>query len=165
MNSSAANYSNALWVNEARTFRHPAGILNDAKDHAFLAPAFELTLDASGIVQRCDAAAAEFFFASPEALIGQHITELIPELPLKSATPAYNVAYATFCAARPVWLWFKGVDSTGCSIRLYVSFAAPKSGGRKRQIVLRLRDSMEGIGLRGVALNGSSPHLDPAQIT
>jgi hypothetical protein len=50
-------------------------------------------------------------------------------------------------------------------MRLYVSFDAPKNGGQKQPIVLRLRDSMEGVGLRGVALNGSSPHLDQAQIT
>jgi hypothetical protein len=165
MNSSTTGYSNpnTLWVNEARTFRHPAGFISSgAEKQDFAGTACELALDAAGNIQRCDTAAAELFFASPEMLVGRHITKLIPELPLKPDTPGYNVAYATFCAARPVWLWFKAVDSAGCTMRLYVSFDAPKSSGAQmpQRIVLRLRDSMEAAaGLRSVALNGADPGL------
>lgn len=55
-----------------------------------------IILDRSGTVRYCHADAARLFHTGPNTLVGRHVTEMIPELPLARRTSGYNAAYVTF---------------------------------------------------------------------
>ncbi len=119
-----------------------------------------LILDASGTVRRCNSTAAAFFFTGPDILEGLHIKVLIPDLPLKSATPAFNVAYAAYCAGRSVWSWYKAVGAGGCTTGFYLSFVPPQAD-RQHEIVLHLRHSIEQIGTTDNSLSFAASDRTP----
>jgi hypothetical protein len=118
------------------------------------APLSGMVLDASGTIQRCDPMLAEVLQATQEAVVGRHVTAFIPDLPLKPATPGYNLAFATFCAVRPVWLKFKGLVRANLSRAFYVTFEAPRSGKHQR-IVVRLNPVAKHGAFGPVALDGA----------
>jgi hypothetical protein len=97
-----------------------------------------LTLDTCGTVRGCDSAAAAAFCTSADALVGQHIKKLLPDLPLRSSTPDFNMAYASFCAAQPVWTRHTINDAAGGATELYVSVQAANRDGD--HIIVQVRD-------------------------
>ncbi len=102
--------------------------------HAAALTTSALTLDTCGIVRDCDTDAAALFSMSADTIVGRHIKRLLPDLPLRSATPDFNRVYASFCAAQPVWTWHAGNDATGRSIGLFVSLETAK--GDDDQIIV-----------------------------
>lgn len=90
------------------------------------ASAGAIVMDCHGTVQHCHEALAQLFHARPRALVGRHIRELIPQLPLNPATPGYNAAYATFWAPKGQRSGFHGVDSQGREFGLRVALIGPK---------------------------------------
>lgn len=80
-----------------------------------------MVLDCVGTVRYCHADAARLFRAGAHTLVGRHVSELIPDLPINSRTPAYNVAYAKFWAPEGARRGFYGVDSQGRSFDLRIA--------------------------------------------
>ena len=101
-----------------------------------------MALDCRGTVQHCHEDLARLFRARPPALVGRHIRELIPNLPLNAATPGYNAAYATFWAPSGQRRGFHGVDSHGRKFALRVALVGPRlRAWRERVRAARGRDA------------------------
>ena len=96
------------------------------KAAAHRAPFAAMVLNRSGTVRYCHADAARLFCASARALVGRHVSELIPDLPFKPRTPGYNVAYSTFWASEGPQRGFCGVDTQGRSFGLQVALRTPE---------------------------------------
>lgn len=101
-------------------------------------PIAAMILDSSGTVVYCHADAARLFHASPSTLVGQHVSELIPDLPFDRRTPGYNLAYATFWAPEGPPRGFAGVDGQGRSFGLQLALDRLQLQ-KHQQILLGLR--------------------------
>ena len=125
----------------ARLSDYPAakGMLK-ARKHAEVM----LVLDPLGKIIYCDAAASELFGASSHQLLGRAIRALIPNLPLREQTPAYNLAYRVFWAAQGAWLRFLARDAQGGKFRLRVALGRGDAG-TQQSILLRLRAARRSV--------------------
>lgn len=99
-----------------------------------------IVMDCYGTVQHCSSSLAGLFQTRPRFLIGRHIRELIPNLPLSAATPGYNAAYATFWAAKGEQGGFEGVDSYGKTFGLRIALIGPKLRAWRQQARARRKD-------------------------
>lgn len=96
------------------------------KAAAHRVPFAAMVLNRSGTVRSCHDDAARLFCASADALVGRHVSELIPHLPFKPRTPGYNVAYSTFWASEGPQRGFCGVDTQGRLFGLQVALRTPE---------------------------------------
>ena len=110
----------AVAPNGTITQRHPLLYAEPGAAAGLGSAIAAMILDRSGTVRYGHADAARLFHISPNALVGRHVTELIPELPLDRRTPGYNLAYATFWAPAGPPRAFSGVDSQGRSFGVRV---------------------------------------------
>jgi len=62
-----------------------------------------LIVDAGGAVRFCGDGAARLLDARSDEILGRPVQSLIPDLPLHSATPGYNVAFARFWSFEDAW--------------------------------------------------------------
>lgn len=90
------------------------------------APPAAIVMDCYGTVRHCSPDLAGLFQTRPRYLIGRHIRDLIPNLPLSPATPGYNAAYATFWAQTGEQRGFEGVDGQGRKFGLRIALIGPK---------------------------------------
>ncbi|HUW28202.1 MAG TPA: diguanylate cyclase [Sulfuriferula sp.] len=97
-----------------------------------------LLLDENGTIKYCSPAVVSGFGAGMQALIGQPVTNLLPELPVRQGTPGYNLAYASFQFRDGQWLAFSGQDSQGRKLRLEATLMALELDGRSL-LLLELR--------------------------
>jgi PAS domain-containing protein len=111
-------------------------------DDAAAAPSPELhgivVVDTHGVVNFCSAAAARAFGANAEGLAGKPIASLVPQLPLRSGTPGYNLAYALFWFPDQLWRAVEGRACDGRTVALEISVSAARIDG-KHQLLLTLR--------------------------
>ena len=111
-------------------------------DDAAAAPSPELhgivVVDTHGVVNFCSAAAARAFGTSAEGLAGKPIASLVPQLPLRSGTPGYNLAYALFWFPDQLWRAVEGRACDGRTVPLEISVSAARIDG-KHQLLLTLR--------------------------
>lgn len=89
-----------------------------------------LLLDEKGVIEYCSPAVANFYGGNIQALVGQPVINLLPELPIRASTPGYNRAYVTdvFCDSQ--WLAFVGKDSEGGALSLEVTLVVLRINGR-----------------------------------
>lgn len=102
--------------------RHLA--LRPARAKADLPPMDEpavAILDQKGVVCFCDPAVGRLLRRDSQELVGREASRIFPELPLKSETPGYNLAFAAFWGNAASWLEIEGLSSDGCIVPLEVS--------------------------------------------
>lgn len=89
-----------------------------------------LLLNEEGVIEYCSPAVANFYGENIQALVGQPVINLFPELPIRASTPGYNRAYVIYVFRDSQWLAFAGKDSEGETLSLEVSLAALQLNGR-----------------------------------
>lgn len=99
-----------------------------------------LILDLAGRIRLCSDMAGRLLECNPEGMIGQSITDLFPELPLRADTPGYNLAYVVFRFPATGWYRLRGSDDAGRERALDVSIDTLMMEG-KRCLVLVLRNA------------------------
>lgn len=121
-------------IRHIRQINHPSDISqpqHQARDAA-------LTLDASGFITHCTAAAAALLGQSAERLAGQAVGAVIHKLPLGALTPGYNLAFAMFTGTQGRWLERLALLPDGRQLPVAVALACERLHG-KRHIRLGLR--------------------------
>lgn len=103
-----------------------------------------VVIDTHGVVSFCSAAAARAFGTDAERLAGKPIASLVPQLPLRSGTPGYNLAYALFWFPDQLWRAVEGRDGDGRVVPLEISVSAARIDG-KHQLLLALRRIGDGL--------------------
>jgi CheY-like chemotaxis protein len=97
-----------------------------------------VVVDPHGVVRFCSAAAARAFGSDADRLAGKPIASLVPQLPLRSGTPGYNLAYALFWFPDQLGRAVEGLDCDGRAVPLEISVSAARIEG-KHQLLLSLR--------------------------
>ncbi len=103
-----------------------------------------LVLDSLGEIALCNVNAAQIFGYETGSLLRKPVSFLIPTLPLRSATPGYNLAFAHFWP-REAWRNFHGRDASGVLFPLEISLRSTRLNSQ-RAIALDLRQSSQGNG-------------------
>lgn len=94
-----------------------------------------LILDLRGTIRFCSTAAERMFGRRAGDLIGRSVVALVPDIPVKGKTPAYNVAYADFWFSDDHWRPFQGVDPDGHAFPIEVSLNTLRLDGKQRFLV------------------------------
>lgn len=129
--------------NEARETSFPDPVPHWAPLDGAPVPTTEgasMVLDELGTVCSCSSSTARLFGAGAQPLIGRPVRALIPDLPLRAATPGYNVAYAAFWAAEAPMRDFQALDNRGRPFCVAVSLEKLALEGR-HQILVNLRQA------------------------
>lgn len=101
-------------------------------------------LDACGHITFCSRAAIEMLGRSRDELMGQPVTSLLPEIPLRRYTPEFNLAYVRTIGGHGVWQRRSLLTRNGKSVSIDVSLSIGHSmlnDIERRSIVLILMDS------------------------
>lgn len=79
-----------------------------------------LVLDATGTIEFCSPAVANFYGENSQSLVGQPVMNILPGLPLKASTPGYNRAYVIYTFRNRLWHPFTA-ENAGCAFSLEIS--------------------------------------------
>lgn len=80
-----------------------------------------LILDLNGSIRYADDNSASVFDSSLPRLLGRHVTELIPALPLNPNGCGYNVAFVSFHFSGGQWCHFQATRSDGSDLDIGLS--------------------------------------------
>lgn len=97
-----------------------------------------LIIDTHGRIADASTGAVTLLGRRLDALIGQAITSVMPRLPFAADTPGYNMAYAIFHGADPVWQPHPAVTTDGQLVPVEATLASALVNGA-RFITLCLR--------------------------
>lgn len=90
---------NAIAMRLSRSYRSFKGKATGSF-HPAPHPSTGLVVDSKGVITDCSDDLLLEIGAAREQVIGNKVRSLIPSLPFQAATEGYNIAYATFAAAR-----------------------------------------------------------------
>ncbi len=97
-----------------------------------------MILDLEGNILCCNHDAVRLFKINERAIVRRQVRLLIPELPLRSTTPGYNLAYVLFWATGEPWRVFSIRNHQGQLFGVRVRLEQMELN-RVKHIVLRLR--------------------------
>jgi hypothetical protein len=104
----------------------------------------DLTVDMTGNITGCSAAAALLLDSPSQTLKGCAVKAVILHLPLSPTTPGYNLAYAVFHGTSGLWQRRTALASDGRKIFIEVAFSNVTIEG-ERFITLALRTPLTAV--------------------
>lgn len=107
-----------------------------------------MVVDARGQIRHCSRGAAELLDRSPQLLQGHALTDVLPDLPLRQATPGYNLAYLCFHFGADTWHEASAVGADGDPVQVEVSIAVVQLD-RHIWLLVSLRPAQAAMRPRG----------------
>ena len=113
-----------------------------AAEYIALADQAMVVVDAHGLIRHCSGEAAELFAASPHALRGRSLADVMPQLPLRRETPGYNLAFLLMNFAPGAW-HRASVRAHDGSARVVEFSLALMRLGRQTWLLMNLREARQ----------------------